>query len=467
MSKESIIRTYTRTDKVIWSLSGLGGSIISGIFASLLLYFYQVYLGLGAFWIALAAGIYAIWNAINDPLFGYISDSKSYKGMGRRIPYMRFTTPLLAIGFILVWFVPLTWDNFSIFLWMLISMLIYDTAYTIIFLMKSALLPEISESDKVRGEFQQYDAIFYLLGVVIGFIVPDMLRPKAGQTSLLPLYIGVIIVGIVGSILIVITTYRFKERPEFSQIDEPIGLIDSVKFTFKSKSFLIVAFANFMSIFMQSILLGLLFYLADYVLKVSTILLILALIIGLILGVFTANILAGKLGVAKANQTLLIIGAIFLMAIPFVPDIFIFVCLFFAGFGLSGPLVLTNVLFAQVTDEDETKSGVRREAMFFGTNALITKPAQSLAIAVAAILIQLSGFIPAGPGGEIEVNQPASVIFMIKFVVGFLPGLAILIGALFYIWYPLKGDYLKEVQDKVLQMHAEKHAKLQEKLSKS
>ena len=135
MSKESIIRTYTRTDKVIWGLSGLGGSMISGIFASLLLYYYQVYLGLGAFWIALAAGIYAIWNAINDPLFGYISDSKSYKGKGRRIPYMRFTTPLLAIGFILVWFVPLTWDNFSIFLWMLISMLIYDTAYTIIFLM--------------------------------------------------------------------------------------------------------------------------------------------------------------------------------------------------------------------------------------------------------------------------------------------------------------------------------------------
>lgn len=467
MSKESIIRTYTRTDKVIWGLSGLGGSMISGIFASLLLYYYQVYLGLGAFWIALAAGIYAIWNAINDPLFGYISDSKSYKGMGRRIPYMRFTTPLLAIGFILVWFVPVTWDNFSIFLWMLITMLIYDTAYTIIFLMKSALLPEISESDKVRGEFQQYDAIFYLLGVVVGFVVPDMLRPKTGQTSLLPLYIGVIIVGIVGSILIVITTYRFKERPEFSQIDEPIGLIDSVKFTFKSKSFLIVAFANFMSIFMQSILLGLLFYLGDYVLKVSTVLLILALIIGLIMGVFAANLLAGKLGVAKANQTLLIIGAIFLMAIPFVPDIFIFACLFFAGFGLSGPLVLTNVLFAQVTDEDETKTGVRREAMFFGTNALITKPAQSLAIAVAAILIQLSGFIPAGPDGEIEVNQPASVVFMIKFVVGFLPGLAILIGALFYIWYPLKGEYLKEVQEKVLQMHEEKHAKLQEKLSKS
>jgi GPH family glycoside/pentoside/hexuronide:cation symporter len=421
---------------------------------------------LDAFWIAIAMGIYAIWNAINDPLFGYISDSKSYKKMGRRIPYMRFTTPLLAIGFILVWFVPITWDDFSIFLWMLITMLIYDTAYTIIFLMQSALLPEITESESERGDFQKYHSIFYLLGVIIGFVVPDMLRPKAGQVSLLPLYIGVVVVGIVGAILIVIPTYRFKERPEFTQIDEPVGLVDSVKLTFKSKSFLIVACANFMSIFMQSALLGLIFYMADYVLRVSTVLLILALILGLLVGVFTANILAGKMGVAKANQTLLIIGAVFLMAIPFVPDILIFACLFFAGFGLSGPLVLTNVLFAQVADEDETKSGVRREAMFFGTNALITKPAQSLAIGLAAILLQLSGFRTAGKEG-IVLNQPPEAIFMIKMVVGFFPGLAILIGALLYFWYPLKGDYWKEVQEKVLQMHVEKHAKLQEKLSKS
>jgi len=174
MSKESTTREYTKTDKIIWSFASLGGSMISGIYAALLLYFYQVYLGLDAWLIALAAGIYAIWNAINDPLFGYISDSKSYKKMGRRIPYMRFTTPLLAIGFILVWFVPITWDNFSIFLWMLASMLIYDTAYTIIFLMQSALLPEITESDSERGDFQKYHSIFTLLGIIIGFVVPDM-----------------------------------------------------------------------------------------------------------------------------------------------------------------------------------------------------------------------------------------------------------------------------------------------------
>jgi len=462
MSEKSIIPTYTIADKLIWSLASFGGAIISGIYAALLLYFYQVYLGLGAFFIALAAGIYAIWNAINDPLFGYISDSKSSKKLGRRIPYMRYTAPLLGIGFILVWFVPLTLDNFSIFLWMLITMLIYDTAYTIIFLAYSALLPELTESDMERGEFQKYAGLFYLLGVIIGFVVPELLRPKAGQVSLLPLYIGVIAVGVIGTIFIIIPTYRFKERPEFTQVDEPLGLVDSFKYTFKSKSFLIVACANFMSIFMQSVLLGLMFYLGDYVLRVSTLYLVLALFVGLIIGTLIANMLAGKLGVVKANQTLLIISACFLIAVPFIPNPLIYICLFFAGFGISGPLVLTNVLFAQIVDEDETKSGVRREASFFGVNAFITKPAQSLAIALAAILLQMSGFLPAR-GGEIVVDQPESAIFMIKIIVGFLPGVALLIGALILHWYPLKGDYLIEVQEKVLKMHEEKHAKLMEK----
>ena len=462
MAKESIIPTYTRTDKLIWSLPNLGGQMIFGLYTSLLLYFYQVYLGLGAIWIAIAAGLYAIWNAINDPLFGYISDSKSYKKLGRRIPYMRYTAPFFGLWFILVWFVPLTWDDFAIFLWMLITMLLFDTGYTIIFLVYSALLPELTESDWERGEFQKYSSIFYLIGILSGTIIPELLRPKVGQVSLVPLYIGVVVVGVFGVISILIPTFRFKERPEFTQIDKPLGFTDSIKYTFKSKSFIVVACATFAAILMQQIVIGLMFYLGDYVLRVSTIFLILPLFLGLIIGTFFANYFAGKLGVAKAMQRLLIIGGISLILLPFIPEFLIYVSLFFAGFGISGPLVLTNVLYAQVADEDETKSGVRREGVFFGMNAFVTKPAQSLGIAVAAVLLQLSGFRTPGPGGEIILDQPASAIFMIKIIMGLLPGVALLIAALIYKWYPLKGDYLKEVQEKVLKMHEEKHAKLKE-----
>ena len=61
--------------KFIWGLAAFGTALISGTFAALLPIFYQDYLGLAARWIAIGATIYAIWNAINDPLFGYITDS--------------------------------------------------------------------------------------------------------------------------------------------------------------------------------------------------------------------------------------------------------------------------------------------------------------------------------------------------------------------------------------------------------
>ena len=78
------------------------------------------------------------------------------------------------------------------------------------------------------------------------------------------------IVGIIGALCIVITTYRFKERPEYTVVDKPLGLKDAIKYTFKSKAFLIVAAANFMSIFFQQILLSYMVYLAKHVMKMST-----------------------------------------------------------------------------------------------------------------------------------------------------------------------------------------------------
>ena len=463
MAEINNIPKFNKTDKMIWGMASFGTSLLAGVYAAMLVIFFHVYLALDPILIAIAAIIYAVWNALNDPLFGFVSDSTKGK-RGRRIPYMKFTAPFLALTFIAIWFVPINWSDFAIFWWMLITMLLFDTCYTIIVLVYYALLPELTEDDRERGELQKYLSLFYLLGAVLGFLIPDMLRPKAGEISLFPLYVGMIVIGIIGAICTIITTLRFKERPEFTQVDKPLGLVDSVRYTFKSKAFIILTIANFMSIFLQQILLSFLFYLADYVMKAPAILLLIALFAGLIIGTFIANILANKLGVLRANQFLLVVGGIPLILLPFIPLSFIYLSLFFAGLGLSGPLVLTNVLFAQVTDEDETKSGVRREASFFGTNAMITKPAQSVAIAMGPLLLALAGF---RTGGKIILDQPESAIFMIKIIIGLIPGIAMILGAAILLLFPLKGQYLKNVQEKVLVMHTEKQSKLKAKLKET
>lgn len=322
-------------------------------------------------------------------------------------------------------------------------MLLYDTCYTIIGLVYSALLPEVSESDAERNGLQISSSLFGLLGTLLGFLIPDFFRPKGGEgdPTLLPLRLATIVVAIVGGLLIISTTLKVKERPEFTKVDKPLPIIASLKYTFTSKSFVILVAENFMVILTSSLVTGSIFYLADYVMRMSTIILLACIFIPIFIAVPLTTVIRRKLGVLRTQQLLLV----------------------FAGFGLAGPQTLTNVLFAQVADEDELRTGVRREGSFFGVNALITKPAQSIALALPAWILESTQFITRQQNnGAIFLDQPASALTGIKIFIGLIPGIALLLGALILQYFPLKGMHLEQMQEDVLALHAEKSARLQE-----
>jgi GPH family glycoside/pentoside/hexuronide:cation symporter len=215
---------------------------------------------------------------------------------------------------------------------------------------------------------------------------------------------------------------------------------------------------------MQSLLLGTIFYLADYVLQMSTMIVLACVFIPLIVGVPITAPIRRRLGVVGAQQLLLFVAGVGLLLIAFVPKPLILACLVMAGFGLAGPQTLTNVLFGQVADEDELRSGVRREGAFFGVNALITKPAQSVAIALIPFVLESAAFVTREANqGQLFRNQPAAAIWGIKALVGLIPGSALILGAILLFWYPLRGSYLDQVQEKVLALHADKHARLERK----
>ncbi len=448
--------------KVVWGIAALGTSLISGIFAALLPIFYQDYLGVSVKWFAIYGIVYGIWNAFNDPLFGYITDNTRSKH-GRRIPYMRFTAPFLALTFIMVWFAPTEAGQQALFWWMLGSALLYDTCYTIIGLVYSALLPEVTELDAERNGLQISSSLFGLLGMLLGFLIPDLFRPKAGtSTSLLPLQTAMIVVGVVGMLLILATALKVKERPEFTKVDKPLPMNQALRFTFTSKSFLILVSENFMVILMQALVLGSVYYMADYVMNWPAMNLLVFLFVPLIIGVPVTNLIRARIGVVGAQQLLLVIAGVGLVLMSVAPKGLIPVCLALAGFGLSGPQTLNNVLFAQVADEDEVRAGVRREGSFFGVNALLTKPAQSLAIWLMPFILELTHFVTReANGGEVFLSQPGSAVFGIKVIGGLIPGVAMLLAAAILVFYPLRGKYLNKVQETVLEMHAEKQARLE------
>lgn len=450
--------------RLYYSLATLGMAAVSGIYSVLLTIYYQDYLGLEARWITLAMLIYAIWNAINDPIFGQITDNTRSK-LGRRIPYMRFTAPFFAVTFALVWFAPEKAPDLTQFIWMLVSMLLYDTCYTIIGLVHGALIPEMSESDQERGKLSITSSIFGLLGTLIGFMVPDFFRPKAGSvsTSMFSMQMSMIAVGLIACFLIILTSYKIKEHKEFSQVDQALGWWQATKNTLVNKSFLIFVAANFMCTFMFSICMGAVYYVADYVTQSDVLPLLAALFIPLAIGVPLVQLVLKKLEPVSALQYYLLICGGGLIALTFVPAKLIWITIAILGFGYSGIQVVTYLLLGQVIDEDEIKTGVRREGSYFGANALITKPAQSLAITITALALQAGNFITReSNAGAIFLNQPDTALFSIRAVMGLIPGVSMLAAAAILVAFPIRGDRLRTIKATILEMHEVKREKLEQ-----
>lgn len=454
---------FSPKERAYWASASFGGALINGIYAAFINIFYNDYLQLSTNSIVVIyiQLIFLLVNAFNDPIFGIVSD-RTRARQGRRIPFMRYTAPFLGLTFVLIWFSPdINSGVLVVFIWMVITTCLYDTAYTIIFLVYSSLLPEITEDEPERNKLKVFASFFNLIGMILGFIIPDLFRNFSRPLLL----ISMIVVGIIGSIAIIITTYKFKERPEFTKVDQPLGLVEALKYTFKSKSFLILVAANFLVIFFQSSILSAVYWIADYITQSYALILLVFIFIPLLIGIWFTPRLAKKWGVVKSDQILLVIGGVSLVAGFFFSYILaelLYICLLFAGIGFVGPLIFNDLLFAQTIDEDELNSGVRREAAFFGINALITKPAQSLAIVIPSLLLDWTGFIPREEFQPPNLNQPFEAFLAIRLFTLLIPGLALILSALILQKYPIRGEYWENIQKEILILHDKKHKKLKE-----
>lgn len=71
-----------------------------------------------------------IWDAINDPLFGWITDRTQSK-VGKRRVYMLFGAIPLGISVALLWFVPAGMSQVMTFIWIAATFLLFDTLWTL------------------------------------------------------------------------------------------------------------------------------------------------------------------------------------------------------------------------------------------------------------------------------------------------------------------------------------------------
>ena len=141
----------------------------------------------------------------------------------------------------------------------------------------------------------------------------------------------------------------------------------------------------------------------------------------------------------------------------FVVNLFMFIIgIAIFGIGLAGVILLPQTLYADVIDEDETITGVRREGMYQGIRAFIAKGSVSLSYVTMGIILSTTGFQSGA------TTQSESALLGIRLLMGLIPAVVMFIGILIYIKYPLKGERLEKVKAEVIQMHQQKQKDLEQ-----
>ncbi len=436
---------------MIYGLGNLGTTLFTGIFDGAIVKYYTDKVFLQPIYIGIAFLIFAIWNALNDPIFGHMSDKTRTK-IGRRIPYLRVISFVFGISFVIVWFPPIG-TQIEIFIYLLITIFIFDTCFTIYGLCYIALMPEMSLDPNERTKLSLYMTVFGMIGVIITFLIPFMFLTQIGGKE--EFQFICIIISIVGTILIILAAFTLKERVGFYDKEKSFGLIENTKYCLKNKAFITFVLYNFgLTLIFSNLVTSILYY-TQYVLnlKGEAVFIPLLIVIG---GFFTTYFLTPKLdekyGIRKSLLITGILG-IFGFLLLLIPDLILSsIAISIIAASIAVYAILGNPMIADICDDDEIKTGSRREGSFFGINALVTKPAISLGVFIITLMLNYSEYFPQLTE-YFQYPQSVGVKIAIQITMGLIFAVVFGLSLISLYFYPIHGEYYTRLKEEIKKRH--------------
>ena len=446
--------------KVNYSLGSFANNTLNGFVFANITFFYQVKLGLPVELLGIGWLIFAIWNTLNDPLASYLIDNTRTK-IGRRIPYIRYGSFLYGLAFIFCWF-PIAPLNNQIFLFFnfLAALFLLDTMFTFVGACYFSLPNEIAITAKQRASISVYNAVASFGNLVLGLILPVILF--TGHKGIPP-YFGpaIIIIGVACSITLFITSFYIKENM-FAQMQPHEGFFEGLKLTFKNKAFWILMIPMLCIYLVTPIIsTGFLYYIEFVVVGQAIIYFILSLIIGIVIGMVLTIFIIPKWHPKKTAFINLILISIGLAILFFVGKNAIIAAFpfFLIGIGFAGAMVAVPVILGDTIDNDELITGKRREAIYGGVNALINKPAISIANWMFLLTLTSFGFEAN------EQTQTETAIIGILVAIYAIPAILIGVSAIIlHLLYPLDGPEWRKKKKYIMELHEKKEKEYIQKL---
>lgn len=418
-------------------------------------------LGMSPAWKGIMIMIFRLWDAFTDPLMGWISDNTRTR-FGRRRPYMFFGTIAMASILPFVWRFNENWEMIHIAIWFTLFGMIISTATTIFNIPYQTLKMEMTPDYNERTSINMYAA-------VVGSLFLILVSPWIWKMTQNPFFTGQapgeepntllgirnLAIWFAGLVLLLGLTPTFACRERYyrkvtRQRREP--LLKSLRLTFSSKPFLmmlgIIVAGN-----LDGLVIGMGGYISLYYVfggdkAFAATLIGISGTIGGIVGLFSApffGLVAQKVGKEKA--LMIVTGIHVAMALSILlfynPD---HPWLAAVPAILAGPMgsafwVIVPAMKADIVDEDELRTGERREGSFESIFSWLLR-------FTGTVFAGLSGFIVVLVGFDIELGteQAPGVFRNMILMMAIIPAaLAALQFAIISRW-PLTVDRMAEVR---------------------
>lgn len=364
-----------------------------------------------------------VTDAITDPIIGNWSDNLRSR-RGRRIPFIMFGTIPFAVIFFLLWTPPSETMGLLNTVYVFIMVQLYFIFYTIVVTPYLALLPEITSNLEERVNITTFQAVFVMIGTIF-FVLMGVIKEHGGWLAF----------GGVVSVLTIIsfypTVFFIKEKSDIESFvqkresSEKLSLARSVSLTLKNRPFLYLVMATSFYWFGLNLMLMLIpYWVQNYLgLTESAVSVIMGpFLISNLVFFFVFNWIAKKKGKFVAFQFMAIGSALVVPALSlgsfFLSEnllLYSVIVMGVAGIPIAGFSLIPFAIISDIVDYDETISGRRREAIFFGVQAIFQKTMIGFSIFSFGIVAMNADAISIK--GLLTIPLIASGAFVLSFLV--------------------------------------------------
>ena len=440
--------------KLAYGAGELGPALVANMMIFYLLFFLTSVAGIPAGLAGMVPMVGKIWDAINDPIIGWLSDRTRSRKWGRRLSWMLAFLLPCAVVVTLQWWVPPLRSATMRFWYYVVIVFLYNAVSSAITVPHTSLMPELTSDYDERINLVSFRSAFSILGSV-GFI----LLAGAAQFSGFSGESLYFVLGLVCSLILIATVIWCVFGIRKTALDreqllamrarhaERFPIREQLRIVFTNKPFLFVCTVFTFSWLAVQITASILVYYAIYWMQLSD-----SQVPVLMLSVMGTAVVVlplwvwlshrqGKKIVYAIGMAFFIIAQCGLIALQPNHKMWMYVLAVFAGFGVSTAYLIPWSLVPEVIDYDELKTGHRREGVYYGFMVFLQKVGLGLAVFLVGVALEAAGFISREPG-QPPPQQPETALTAIRMAIGPLPGACLVLGLIAAWFYPIsKHEY--------------------------